>query len=278
MKTLFLISSALFITLFLGENSYSQEYVQDIVASQSGNDIIIKYKLQNHNKKGYIDQERRLKGNKFTIKLYYTIDNQHKTEVLDAIGDIGVGIMSGENKTINWNLTNSVYGLIGKVDFSIDAEPVYPKRSFSVTYSTGLVGGESFIDPFDYNSILLKFYKPFKYLNGSLLTSIGLSFYHVADSYKSESSISPLVGVGFQTNNRVFSLYAYLGPNLGSRNFEANEYMPASQNSWFGICARVGFDLKLFDSNSFTILLPVSLAIEPSNDLSMVESGLCLQF
>lgn len=263
--------------MFLCEDSYSQEYIQNIAVSQNGTNISIQYKLHNPNKKGYIDQKRRLKGNKFTVKLYYTIDNQNKIEVLDGIGDIGEGILSGENKTINWNLNNSVYGLIGKVGFFIDADPVYPKRSFSITYSIGL-GYSEYITPFDYSSILLKFYKPFKYKNGSLITSIGFSFHHKDDSYGSESSISPLVGVGIQSNNRVFSSYAYLGPSLGRANNKANEYMPASQYSWIGICGRVGFDLKLIDTNSFTILLPVSIVGEPFIDLTMVESGLCLQF
>ena len=74
MKTLFLILFTLFISMFLCEDSYSQEYIQNIAVSQNGTNISIQYKLHNPNKKGYIDQKRRLKGNKFTVKLYYTID------------------------------------------------------------------------------------------------------------------------------------------------------------------------------------------------------------
>jgi|WetSurSiteA1Bulk_404760.scaffolds.fasta_scaffold00300_5 hypothetical protein len=270
--------------LFLSSNNYGQsftlnemqgkEYVENITSSLIDNEIIINYDLINPSAKGYVDQYKRVKGCKFIVELYYSFDGRNFNKVDNADGDIGPDILVGKNKVIKWNVLDSALGLIGNVIFYISPKPILPKLSFSLTYTTWITIGNDYgpDENFSNNSFEVKLYKPLKNGNGSIVFPINFSSFTDETGESSEHGIAFAIGMGWQSNKRIFSIYSSVGPTIINRTVDNEEYNETNFSAFFGL------DFKLLDFKKLTFLLPLKVALHPSSDLSIIQTGICLQF
>ena len=111
--------------LFL--NSLFSQTASNIRLIQGENHILIYYDFEKI--KGY---------NKYIVSIDFSLD-EGKTykPVKTATGDIGKGVLSGENRTVNWNVLDDIQGIIGQVSIKIiitGQEVSYTNSGFTLGY------------------------------------------------------------------------------------------------------------------------------------------------
>lgn len=292
----------LFVFIILINQTYSQEYVKNIRINQTGDSLQILYDLKVEDKKNYIDPKHRVKSRKFHVNLFYSSDDGRTyRQINNASGDIEKSVFQGKDKRIVFEPENSKYGMIGKYTFKIDANPKIPKISFGLTYCHNLftLGGHS--DSARVNEFRLNVYKPLGH-SISLLLSLGLisanSTYNriwgdnvlsgvtLDKEHYEVKGTAVTLGVGIQLFNRWISFFG--GGGLMFRNKSSSSYTvyddgnvvyDHGMNNSVKVILQVGIQVKIIDTRLCTILLPITLFLEPSDgDFLTLNSGLSLQF
>jgi hypothetical protein len=130
-----------------------------------------------------------------------------------------------------------------------------------------------------YNTAIVTLYTPFKRRNGSLITSAGISLYYedYPEELESITGFAPVIGAGYQFNNRIFSAYILFGPYFTKLSYTSYYEFDESEMH-MDLSAKLGVDIKLFDTKYFTVLLPISATQHPYFYDLMLESGLRVQF
>ncbi|MCK9304347.1 MAG: hypothetical protein M0P27_03000 [Bacteroidales bacterium] len=258
--------------IIIGTNVFSQNNIQNIRVTRSGDYIHIYYDLTKSKGSSY-----------YSIIAEYSLDGgQTYSRIKNGSGDIGEKVSYGKNKKIIWDVTASTNGIIASIDIRLKDQQYYSGTSLFINYSNrwdldGLIDeflsgskvmlGLSLRKKGYYKGYLITYLSAFKN-NYYESENISTEDWEYSENYKGLSG-----GIGYMTRNKLFSIWVGAGVSRYDENFinRIDHF-----NDWTITDIGPLFEVGIM----FKILGPISIPINysMSHDSPFISVGLGLIF